>query len=292
MNTTVDVTPKTVGFVSKNQKNKDKRAKKDEEELQKLMEEWQGQEGTEEEDENSGGEEDENQTPEATSEETTWKKRHGDLRRHSQKREEELKDKIAALEERLAAVETNGSPAEVPENDEELDAWVKTNPDAAKIVELMAKRIADDRYSSLQDEVEGLKVGQESVKREKAEAKIMKAHPDFMELQKSDAFHDWVEEQPDMVQKAVYDSTDPDSVIWAISVYKEKNKPQKKPKGNGAAGAVDTRGRPEVNSNGKFEFTESQVQAMNQKEYEKNFDKIEAAIKSGKFDYDISGGAR
>ena len=56
-------------------------------------------------------------------EEKNFKKRYGDLRRHSQKKEEEFNAKIEALEAKL----TKAAKQELvlPKSDEELEAWAK-----------------------------------------------------------------------------------------------------------------------------------------------------------------------
>lgn len=280
------------GFISKNLTNKEKRAKKDQEELDALMEEFEGEEGEEENSEDSGGEEDSEKDTPKDSEEATWKKRHGDLRRHTQKREQELKDEIDELKKAVESLKDNSEPSDLPEDEKELQEWMAKNPDAAKLINMMASKIADEKYSTLQEELESVKVSQEAVGKDKAVAKIMKAHPDFEDLQNDDKFHDWVESQPVLVQTAVYESTDPDSVIWAISHYKDTLKPKGKKKDTSAADSIDTRGKTQPTTEDKGKFLESDVAKMDQKTFEKNFEKIEKAIKDGTFVYDISGAAR
>ena len=62
-------------------------------------------------------------------EEETFKKRFGDLRRYSQKKEKELQDQIDALSRKLeASAETS---AVAPTSEEDVAAWVEANPKAA-----------------------------------------------------------------------------------------------------------------------------------------------------------------
>ena len=57
--------------------------------------------------------------------------------------------------------------------------------------------------------------------REKAEAELMRLHPDFDDIRDSDDFHDWAEEQPEWIQKALYENdTDSRSAARAIDLYK------------------------------------------------------------------------
>lgn len=61
---------------------------------------------------------------------------------------------------------------------------------------------------------------------------------------------------------------------------------------NSAATSVRTpRSEAPVSSN-NGEWTESRVAAMGHREYEKHEEAIEAAIRAGKFVYDITAGAR
>lgn len=287
------VEQKNVGFVSKNVDNKKKREQRDQEELDALLKEFEGKEDQEEDSQEESGEEETPQDKPKDTEDATWKKRYGDLRKHSQKREAELKEEIEALKKDVAAIKESGGSADVPEDEKELEEWMSKNPDAARLINMMAERVADEKYGTLKEELESLKVGQEAVSKDKAVAKIMKAHPDFEELQEDDNFHDWVESQPKLVQDSVYESSDPESVIWAIDRYKESLKPKKtKSKDTSAAESVSGRERSAPATEEKGVFKESDVQKMDQRTFEKNFEKIEEAIKNGKFVYDISGGAR
>lgn len=282
----------TVGFVSKNVNNKEKRQQKDQEELDALLKEFEGEEGLEEDPENPDEEEDSQKDKPKDTEERTWKKRYGDLRKHSQAREADLKKEIEDLKEDVKSLKEGANPSEIPEDEQELEEWAKKNPDAAKIIRMMAAKIAEEKYGNLESELESLKVSQESVSKDKALAKIMKAHPDFEELQEDDSFHDWVEAQPKLVQESVYESDDPESVIWAIDRYKETLKPKNKKKDASAAENVTTKERSTPTAKEKGAYKESEVAAMDSRTYEKHAEKIDEAIKSGNFIYDLSGAAR
>ena len=40
--------------------------------------------------------------------------------------------------------------------------------------------------------------------REKAEAELLRYHPDFEDIRETDDFHNWVNEQPQSIQDALY----------------------------------------------------------------------------------------
>ena len=134
--------------------------------------------------------------------------------------------------------------------------------------------------------------------KEKAEAELIRIHPDYSEIRDSDDFHEWADEQPKWVQEALYENdNDARSAARAIDLYKsDRNigKEKKSKATKGAAEAVNTkntRTKPQDNESSSY-LKESDVQKMSAQEYEKKSDEIMEAIRSGKFIYDISGSAR
>lgn len=218
-------------------------------------------------------------------EEKTFKKRYGDLRRHSTKQQEALQAKINELEEKLNSV----AQTDVPTNEEEIEHWAKTNPKAAAIVKALAKLESDKTASDLKKKMETIERDYEEVSKDKQRAKILKKHPDFDELTANDKFHDWAESQNKRLQDALYDG-DADDVIWAISLYKDAQLARVANPEKETARQVDTKTKTNAPGDGKGRrFSESQVERMTANEYEKNQDAILEAIKSGNFEYDLSG---
>ena len=131
--------------------------------------------------------------------------------------------------------------------------------------------------------------------KEKAEAELIKIHPDFMDIREDDAFHDWADKQPKWVQDALYENTDDaKSVARVIDLYKIDSGISSKKSDNGkrAASAVNTKSRAEPTQEEKGVWKESQVEKMSDKDYEKHAESIQDSIQTGKFVYDISGAAR
>lgn len=283
-------------FFSRNVERQKARIEQDEKEEKELLEALNPDEDKEdnpdEDPDNSG----EKEKPEG--EEKGWKKRYSDLRSHSAKKENEFKDTISKLEARISELEAgdDSSAPDMPQDEKELKEWMDKYPEVAAIIERMASKIADDKLAETNTVLEDIKKDREKATRETNEAKIRKVHPDFDDLQEDDDFHDWVEEQSKLVQTAVYESGDPDDVIWAINQYKKEVKAKSKGKGgkdNSAAEAVDTKGKTKADVNAdKVKIKESDVARMSVEEYEKNEDAINEAIRSGKFVYDMSGAAR
>ena len=228
-------------------------------------------------------------------EERSYKKRYADLRRGSQKAKEDLEQRINALETQLK--QSAAQEIKLPKSDEDIDTWASQYPDVAAIVETIAIKKAREQQAGLADKVKEIDEMRETASRERAEVDLLKAHPDFGEIRDSDDFHNWAEEQPKWVQDALYENdNDARSAARAIDLYKaDMNIKTKKPSGNkDAAKSVNTRNsrsQPDAESNNN-KLSESKVNRMTTKEYEKHQDEIMEAIRGGNFIYDISGSAR
>ena len=288
----VDATPKKTAFMNKRSTHAD-RIKKDEEDLKRLLKEQTGDEekGTEEKDQDSTEEKEEPKN----AEERTFKKRYGDLRRHSQEKEKEYQKKLQDLESQLATA--TKKEMKLPKSDEDIEAWAKEYPDVAKIVETIAIKKAREQSAELEDRIKRIDEMNESATKERAEVELLKLHPDFEEIRDSDDFHEWAEEQPKWVQVALYENDDDArSAARAIDLYKADKNITKRSKGDDtkeAARAVNTKSKvstPTETNNTMIK--ESDVQNMSAEDYEKNSDVIMEAIRSGNFVYDISGSAR
>jgi hypothetical protein len=254
--------PVKKAFISKPNSNADK-IEKEEEELKKLIKEQ--EDGTE-----VGAQEDEDEA--SSPEEKTYRKRYGDLRRHSQKQKEDYENKVAALKTQLTAA-TN-QQIKLPKSEDELTEWVEKYPDVAAIVETIAMKKAKEQSQDLEDKVQKINELQENANRDKAE------------------------EQPSWVQNSLYENdTDAYSAARAIDLYKADRNLTGKTKStdnSDAAKSVNTRAsrsRPQA-ENKAGTIRESDVEQMSSQEYESNADKIMESIRTGKFIYDVSGSAR
>jgi hypothetical protein len=213
--------------------------------------------------------------------EKTWKKRHGDLRRHAQKEKTELTNRLAELERRLNEAPSTASPV----TKEDVIKWSEDNPKAAAIIKALALEESGSKFQELD------KLTTE-INKEKGESRILKAHPDFYDITEDDAFHEWADNQPSFIQDRIYDNNDPDETIWAISLYKKESGKQKVSLEREAARGVKAKAQVEINRDpGKGRFTESMVEAMSVEEYEANMEQINKDRKHKDF-YDLSAGAR
>ena len=278
---------KKVAFANRKYTNEEKR-KIEEDELEKLIKEQRG----EVEQEASEPEEEEP----TNAEEKTFKKRYSDLRRHQQKQAEDFKQEIEQLKSQLSSA--TKKEMKLPKSDEDLESWAKNYPDVAAIVETIAMKKAKEQADSLEERMKAIDEMQYDAKKEKAEAELMRLHPDFDEIRDSDDFHEWAEEQPKWVQDALYENdNDARSAARAIDLYKGDMGIGKKSNGKndkGAAEAVAPKNKaskPQGDETSTY-LRESEVQKMSPQQYEKQADEIMEAIRSGKFIYDVSGSAR
>ena len=278
--------PKKVAFANRKYTNEEKR-KMEEEELEQMLKEQRGE--TEE-----TAEEPQEAEP-TNAEEKTFKKRYGDLRRHMQEKEQEFQTQLDELKKQLESA--TRKEMKLPKSDEDLESWAKDYPDVAAIVETIAIKKAKEQANALEERMKVIDDMQSSAKKEKAEAELMRLHPDFDTIRDSDEFHEWAEEQPKWVQDALYDNdNDAKSAARAIDLYKADKGITAKKTSNGkdAAKSVETRNtrsKPQEDEASTY-LRESQVQKMSPQEYEKRSDEIMEAIRSGKFIYDMSGSAR
>lgn len=291
MATKVEQVKVASGFGKRNANKK--RIEEEEAELARLM----GQTEEQEDQEESETQETVDDGPEPESaEEKTFKKRYGDLRRHAQKKEEDLQKQIDELRNQLEA--STKKEIKYPKSEDELAQWMEKYPDVAKIVETIAMKKAREQASEFESKFKQIDDMKHEALREKAEAELMRIHPDFDTIRDSDEFHEWVEEQPKWVMDALYDNdTDAVSAARAIDLYKadkgisSKGKSNKNKDAAKAIGARSERSSPEADDT-KSMIRESQVAKMSSQEYEKRQEEIAEAIRTGKFIYDLSGSAR
>jgi len=285
-----DATPKKKAFISKPY-SQEERLKRDEEELEKLLKE---QKGESEKPETEEKKEDEAEPKNA--EEKTFKKRYGDLRRHTQEKEKQFQKQLDELKSQLD--KATKKEIKLPKSEEEIEEWSKEYPDVAAIVETIAMKKARETSASIEERLEKINAMSAEASKDKAEAELMKIHPDFDDIRDSDDFHEWAEEQPKWVQDALYEnSEDARSAARAIDLYKADkglNKKSSTKSDKSAATEVSAKGtrtKVDVTESSK-KILESAVQKMSANEYEKRADEIMEAIRSGNFVYDLSGSAR
>ena len=224
-------------------------------------------------------------------EEQTFKKRYGDLRRHMQKTQEDNDRKLRQLQDQVEAL--TKKQVKLPKSDEELEKWTEQYPDVAKIVETIATKKAMESSTDVEEKLRRVEELELKIEREKAETELARLHPDYDDLRQDHDFHNWVAEQPKWIQSALYENdTDFLGAAKAIDLYKAETGKKAKKEDKSAAKAVRSSKRSEELTESKNTWSESRVKQLSGADFERHQEEIEKAIRSGNFDYDLSGGAR
>lgn len=226
------------------------------------------------------------------SEEASFRKRYGDLRRHTQSIQSQKDDEIERLKDQLESA--TKQQIRFPKTDAEIEDWSRRYPEVSKIVNTIAQKHANEALEIGEKKIKNLEKMESNIKREKAEGELKSLHPDFDRIRASKDFHDWVAVQPSWVQDVLYkNSTDARAAARAIDLYKQdkgirkvKASPQSVAQNVGRSGSTAPTGA------GRAKFSESAVAKMTDSEYEKNEEAIMSAMRNGQFSYDLSGGAR
>ena len=289
--------PKTAGFVDKTYRNANaRRIAEEEAEIAKFDEAQ--EEGAEQQEEQQAESESvakeqqlDAKEPE-TGEERTYKKRYDDIRKLQSNTAAELK----AIKAQLENAKEQGI-VRPPKSDEDIQAWADKYPDVAAIVETIAEKKAQEKFSFAEKRLREIDEMSAEANRSKSMDAIRESHNDFDDLKESDEFHDWAGEQPKWVQDALYENQDdPRSVVRVIDLYKVDKgldtKSRKKSSKAAASAVVTKRTTKPTQAETDVSFTESMISKMSIHEFEKNQDAIMEAQRTGKFVYDLSGGAR
>jgi type II secretory pathway pseudopilin PulG len=221
--------------------------------------------------------------------EATYQKRYGDLRRHTQNQLSEKDRQLAEMKAQLDAAAKG--QIKFPKTDQEVEMWSKKYPDVANIVDTIARKRANEALEEGEKRLQGLKDLEHKLTRKEAEQRLMKLHPDFNKIRASKDFHEWVALQPTYIQDALYkNNSDAQAAGRAIDLYKSD---RGKRTGNfSAAESVGRTNSAAPTATAKGTWRESQVNKLSDDEFEKNQDEIMAAMRSGKFIYDMTGAAR
>ena len=225
-------------------------------------------------------------------EEASFKKRYGDLRRHTQQLMAQKDQELVKLKEQLDRAAKG--QIKFPKTDDEIEAWSKKYPDVSKIVDTIARKRANEALEEGEKRLGHLKDLETKLTKKEAEQQLMKLHPDFNEIRQDPAFHEWVTMQPLYIRDALYkNNTDAMAAARAIDLYKADTGKRKSSSNKSAAQAVGRSTSSAPAATGKAKFSESQVARMSDREYAANEEAILQAMRTeGAFTYDMTGGAR
>jgi hypothetical protein len=214
-----------------------------------------------------------------------YKKRYDDLKKHYDGRVNSFKSRE---EELLAEIRTNRPKYKAPKSAEEIEAFKKEYPDVYGVVETVAHLRSSKETEDLKQEIKSLKELNQTVNKEKAEARLARLHPDFEEIRESDDFHNWAEGQPEAIKGWVYgNATNAELASRAIDLFKQDTgKSKSKPELSGdlvaASEMVKVKNSKEIGYGSKKIWTRSQIAAMSQSEFDKNEKAITDAMTDGR----------
>ena len=214
-----------------------------------------------------------------------YKKRYDDLKKHYDGRVNSFKSRE---EELLAEIRTNRPKYKAPKSAEEIEAFKKEYPDVYGVVETVAHLRSSKETEDLKQEIKGLKELNQTVNKEKAEARLARLHPDFEEIRESDDFHNWAEGQPEAIKGWGYgNATNAELASRAIDLFKQDTgKSKSKPELSGdlvaASEMVKVKNSKEIGYGSKKIWTRSQIAAMSQSDFDKNEKSITDAMSEGR----------
>jgi len=214
-----------------------------------------------------------------------YKKRYDDLKKHYDGRVNSFKSREQEL---LAEIRANRPTYKAPKSAEEIEAFKKEYPDVYGVVETVAHLRSSKETEDLKQEIKQLKELNQTVNKEKAEAKLARLHPDFEQIRESDEFHSWAESQPEAIKGWVYgNATNAELASRAIDLFKQDTgKSKSKPELSGdlvaASEMVKVKNSKEIGYGSKKIWTRSQIAAMSQSEFDKNEKAITDAMSEGR----------
>ena len=236
------------------------------------------------------------ESQESGGEEESFKKRYGDLRRYMQQTVETKDREVEKLTQQLK--EKEKKEVKRPTSEEEIEAWASKYPEVAKIVDSIAQKRAREASSEVEQSMSDLRKMKSQLEREKAEHQLKTMHPDFDNIRADKRFHNWVGQQPQYLQDALYkNDNDAIAAARAIDLYKAdmgmiEEKRSDAELERDAAKAVKRSSKGNPSGSPSKTWSESRVASMTAHEYEKHEEAILEAIRTDKFVYDMSGGAR
>lgn len=233
--------------------------------------------------------------PAHESEDLSWKDRYGNLRSYTQKQLNEKDKEVAELKRKLQQAENS---VNLPKTKEQVEEWAKKYPEPYAFVKSIIGMDLNSVTQEVSTRFQELQEREAQAQKREAELKLAELHPDFYtEIRDSKEFADWLSTKSKRMQDALYEDDDPIAAAEVITLYKVETgfgKPKRgRPSKNEAAFDIPNKSYVTPNNGAmEYEFTESQINAMSQREYEEKEEEILKAQREGRILMDISGAAR
>lgn len=225
-------------------------------------------------------------TQSATSaEDTQYKKRYDDLKKHYDNTVTSLRQEVRDLNAQMEVQKPSYVP---PKTREEVAAYAQANPELTEVIET----ITHTNTESMQKDLEEIKARENKLLAKEARSYLMNAHPDFEEIKNKPEFHDWAETQPKNIKDWIYNNPyDGELAASAVTLFKaaqglvsndinQSAAPRnEKPD---AASLVPTRQSGANASERKRIWSRAEIKKMPMHLYEKYEDEIDQAIFEGR----------
>lgn len=243
----------------------------------------------EEQEANSGLENPEQEDP-TPYQRVNYKKRYDDLKRHHDRKINEMKEEMGKIREQIRANRPAYTP---PKSEEELNKFREENPDIYAVVESVSHLRAGEQLKDLQEELKEVKERLLYEEAKRAYMELKAAVPDYEQIKVDPDFHAWAEQQPKEIQDWVYNNrTNVQLAIKAVNLYKaDRGTGQKPPKVNSqsdqrgnAAEAVVARSQRAEPSSGEKIWKRSEIARLNWQQYEKYREEIDRAFAEGRIE--------
>lgn len=218
-----------------------------------------------------------------------YKKRYDDLKKH-------YDDKIAEFKQReqelLAKAQGAQPQYQPPRSEEELAEFKSKYPELYETVETVAHMRSQEQVNALQEKLQAIEARELELARRDAETKLRERHPDFEDIRGDEQFHAWAKEQPEEIQRWIYNN--PDNVTLAsraIDLYKMENglninapKPKSNRSQSAKSSAADFVSTKTTNVDAKQPkiWTQREIAALSIDDYDKYEQEIDLAIREGR----------
>ena len=222
--------------------------------------------------------------PESDSQDSNYKKRYDDLKKHYDTKVNEFKQKEQELE---AEARMTQQVEQESAYEEQLESFKEENPDLYDAVEA----VTTNQTNELREKLSVLEQREAQIVRREAEETLRTSHPDFLELRESEEFHVWAEAQPEQIQDWIYNNPDNVSLaVKAIDLYKmeagiatptKTKRAQSQSSSGSAADLVSTKTKT-VDTNEPKIWTQREIAALSMQQYEKFEQEIDQALMEGR----------
>lgn len=228
----------------------------------------------------------EEEAEEVPQQETNYKKRYDDLKKHYDSKLNEFRQREQEL---IAASQPE---YQAPKSEEDLTRFREEYPDLYDTVETVAHMRAEEQMREMRQRFSAIEQREMEIARREAETALKERHPDFDEIRGDDSFHDWAKEQPEQIQDWIYNN--PDNVtlaVKALDLYKLETgrgrkgpgRPRKQPApAQGSAADMVSTKTTGVDAKQPKIWTESEIAKMSLDQFDKHEEEIREAISEGR----------